>query len=120
MPSSLDKVSKSSIVLAAASSFHQTASRLTSVNDTPIPTAELSTALIDAAIKAARVEVLQETQSRELADLKRRSAAVLQRWYSVDILQVGECWADLEGRVEAVEQAVRRANSARQHGERIV
>jgi broad specificity phosphatase PhoE len=115
VPSSLDTVSKSSMVLAAASSFHQTASRLTSVNDTPLPTAELSTQLIEAAVRAARIEVLQESQSREIAALKQRSAAVLQRWYSVDILQVGESWADLEGRVEAVEQAVRRANSASQH-----
>lgn len=115
VPSSLDTVSKSSMVLAAASSFHQTASRLTSVNDTPLPTAELSTQLIEAAVRAARIEVLQESQSREIAALKQRSAAVLQWWYSVDILQVGESWADLEGRVEAVEQAVRRVNSARQH-----
>jgi hypothetical protein len=115
--SSLDTASKSSTVLAAASSFHQTASRLTSVNDTPLPSAEASTQLIDAAVRAAKVEVLQESQLREIAALKERSAAVLQRWYSVDILQVGECWADLEARVELVEQGVRRINSAKQHEE---
>jgi hypothetical protein len=60
------------------------------------------------------------SQLREIAALKQRSAAVLQRWYSVDILQVGECWADLEARVESVEQAVRRANSAKQHEEGLI
>jgi hypothetical protein len=120
VPSSLDTASKSSTVLAAASSFHQSASRLTSVNDTPIPTAEASTQLIDEAVRVAKVEVLQESQLREIATLKQRSAAVLQRWYSVDILQVGECWADLEARVESVEQAVRRAKSVKQHDEGLV
>lgn len=97
VPSSLDTCGKSSIVLAAASSFHQTASRLTSINDTPPITTELSTQLIDAAIRAIRVEVLQESQLQEIAALRQRSAAVLQRWYSVDILQAGEFWANAEG-----------------------
>jgi len=118
--SSLDIASKSSTVLAAASSFHQTASRLISVNDTPLPATEASTQLIDAAVRAAEVEVLQESQLREITALKQRSAAVLQRWYSVDILQVGECWADLEGRVQSVEQAVRRVNSAKQYEEGLI
>jgi len=66
------------------------------------------------------VEVLQESQLREIAALKQRSAAVLQRWYAVDILQVGECWADLETRVKSVEQAIRRFNSAKQHEEGLI
>lgn len=66
------------------------------------------------------MEVLQESQVREIAALKQRSAAVLQRWYSVDILQAGECWADLEARIGSVEQAVRRVNSAKQHEDGLI
>jgi hypothetical protein len=35
----------------------------------------------------------------------------LQRWYSVDILQAGDYWAELEERVEEVEKHVRRAST---------
>jgi hypothetical protein len=108
-------MSKSSIILAAASSFHQTASRLTSVNDTPLPAAESSTELIDVAARATKIEVLQGSQSLEIAALKQRTAAMLQQWYSVGIMQVGECWADLEARVEYVEQAIRQVSSSKQY-----
>jgi hypothetical protein len=76
--------------------------------------------LIDAAVRSAKIDLLQQSQLLEVAALKQRSAAVLQRWYSVDILQVGECWAELEARVEFVEQAIRRVNSAKQHEEGLI
>ncbi len=86
-----------------------------SIHDTPVPPAESSIQLMDTRGRVAEVEVLQETQLREIAVLKERSAAVLQRWYSIDIIQAGECWADLEARVEHAERAVRRATSAKQY-----
>ena len=101
-------------MLATASLFPETASRLTSIHDTPPPAAQLSSQIISKVPQAGKVELLQESQSREIAILKQRSASVLQRWYSLDILQAGECWADLEGRVEKVEQSVRRAALAKQ------
>ena len=48
-----------------------------------------------------------------MAALRERTAAVLQRWYKVDILRAGETWAELEGRIEGVEQKVRRAALAK-------
>jgi hypothetical protein len=44
-----------------------------------------------------------------MAALRERTAAVIQRWYTVNILRAGETWAELEGRIEGVEQKVRRA-----------
>ena len=55
------------------------------------------------------MESLQNAQNADLAALRERTAAVIQRWYAVDVLRAGESWAELEGRVEGVERRVRRA-----------
>jgi uncharacterized coiled-coil protein SlyX len=75
----------------------------------PIPPAELSAQLIDLQPRITKVEALQAAQNSDIAELRTRSAAVIQRWYTLDILQAGESWAELESRVEQVEQKVRRA-----------
>jgi hypothetical protein len=95
-------------VTASASSYPSTASRLTSIRDVPIPPAELSAQLIDLQPRIANVEALQAAQNSDIAELRARSAAVIQRWYTLDILQAGESWAELESRVEQAEQKVRR------------
>jgi hypothetical protein len=84
---------------------------LVSINDAPIPTAESSAKLIDLEGRLAQLQLAQDNQAHEIAALKQRSAAALQRWYSVDILQAGDYWAELEERVEEVEKHVRRAST---------
>lgn len=79
-----------------------------SIRDVPIPPTELSAQLIDLQPRIAKVEALQAVQNSDIAELRARSAAVIQRWYTLDILQAGESWAELESRVEQVEQKVRR------------
>jgi len=120
VPSSLDTPSKASIVLAAASSYPMTASSLTSILDTPMPTADSSTQLILTQSRVAELDMLQESQMRDIASLKERSAAVLERWYSVDVLRIGECWADIESRVEQAEQAIRQAAIVQRNDEGII
>jgi hypothetical protein len=79
----------------------------------PIPPAELSAQLIDLQPRIAKVEALQTTQNADITELRERSAAVIQRWYTADILRAGDSWAGLEGRVEQVEQKVRRSALAK-------
>jgi hypothetical protein len=110
-PLAIDTARKLSTILASASLFPQAASRLISVNDTPVPTAELSSELINAGAGLAKLEMLQNEQSQEITALRQRTAAVLQRWYSIDILQTGEYWANLEDRVEVVERSIRQASA---------
>jgi hypothetical protein len=113
LPTTLDTASILSIVLASASSYPSTASRLTSIRDVPIPPAELSAQLINLQPRIAKVEALQASQNADIMELRERSAAVIQRWYTKDVLGAGEIWADLEGRVAVVEQKIRRATLAK-------
>ncbi|KAH6675125.1 hypothetical protein B0J14DRAFT_29477 [Halenospora varia] len=113
IPTTLDTESILAIVLASASSYPSTASRLTSINDTPIPPTQLSAQLIELQPRIAKIGALQVAQNAEVAVLRERSAALIQRWYTIDILGAGDSWAELEGRVGQVEQRVRRAALAK-------
>lgn len=117
VPSLLDAEAKAAIVLSSATAYPLTASSLTSILDTPIPAAELSAKVMATGPQDAELAALQTSQMKTIAALKERALQVLQRWYSVDILQSGEYWADVEARVDGLEQAVRRAMQARQQDE---
>lgn len=86
---------------------------MTSIQDLPIPSAESSASLISLHPRLAKIELLQQSQSEEMADLRHRTAAVLQRWYEIGVLAQGECWGEWEGRVMEVEKAARREEAAR-------
>jgi hypothetical protein len=99
--------------MASASSFHSIASRLTSILDVPITPAQTSAQLITLQPRIANVEALQLAHDSAIAELRQRSAAVVQKWYSRDILQAGNSWAELVERVEQLEQRTRRTALAR-------
>lgn len=96
------------IVSSCATSYPTTASRLTSLEDLPIPSAESSCALIALKPGLERLRLLQDVHEREVAELRLRSAAVLQRVYELGVLGGGECWTEWEGRMGDVEKGVRR------------
>lgn len=102
------------IVLASASLYHSTTSRLTSISDVPVPPAESSAALITLQPRIAKVGLEREAQAREIAELRQRTAAVLERWYEVAVLGGGECWAEWEERVQQAERTIRRAEMIRE------
>jgi hypothetical protein len=86
----------------------------------PVPAAELSAQLVELVPRIAQIEAVQATQNADIADLRARSAAVIQQWYTNDILHAGDSWAGLEGRVEQAEQKVRRATLAKKEEENMV
>ncbi|KAJ5689473.1 hypothetical protein N7462_003865 [Penicillium macrosclerotiorum] len=108
IPEGLTSRTLASIVLSYATTFPETASRLTSLNDLPVPEAESSAALIALQPQLDRLAQTQTEQAAIISELRIRTARVLQRWYEVGLVGSGECWAEWEGRLEDVEREVRR------------
>ncbi|KAI4172436.1 MAG: hypothetical protein LQ343_003526 [Gyalolechia ehrenbergii] len=108
LPSNLSTNEIASIVTAHAPAYPLAASRLTSIRDINIPSSSLSTSLIALRPRLAKLEQLQDSQAKEMAALRARSARAVQRWYELGVLGQGECWADWEGRMEECEKRVRR------------
>lgn len=103
--------------MASVPSYSATASRLTSVMDVPVPSAEVSAQLIELQPRIAKIEALQTVQNADIAELRERSAAVVQRWYTRDVLGAGDGWAEVEKKVVGVEQRIRRVALARRMDE---
>lgn len=82
--------------------------------DLKVPEAELSTALISVKPRIDRLKSNQDRQVQELAQLRHRSAMIMERWYEMTIMGAGECWADWDRRVNLVERTVKRMESARE------
>ncbi|RAH44397.1 uncharacterized protein BO95DRAFT_366309 [Aspergillus brunneoviolaceus CBS 621.78] len=118
LPENLTTQNLASVVLSYASAFPETASRLSSLNDLPIPDAETSASLIQLQPRLDQLSKTQEDQARQISELRVRSAKALQRWYEVALVSGGECWAEWEGRLEDVEREVRREEVVRERREK--
>ncbi|KKZ63680.1 hypothetical protein EMCG_01987 [[Emmonsia] crescens] len=114
LPTTLSQQALTSIILSYASAFPETASRLTSLKDLPIPPASLSASLIELQPRLDRLAAVQEQQALEIAELRARSALVAKRWMEVGVLGGSEVWAEWEGRIERVERGVRRLEGKRE------
>ncbi|KAL8974036.1 MAG: hypothetical protein Q9197_001732 [Variospora fuerteventurae] len=112
-PSALSIEEISAVVTAHAPLYPLTASRLTSIRDTSIPSSSLSASLIALRPRLTQLARLQGTQAKEMADLRVRSTKVVQRWYELGVLAQGGGWAEWEGRMEECEKSVRRLESGR-------
>jgi hypothetical protein len=119
IPEGLTTQTLASIVLSYATAFPETASRLTSLNDLPVPDAQSSAALIDLQPQLERLAQTQSEQAAEISELRVRTARVLQRWYDVGLVGSGECWAEWEGRLEDVEREIRRGEVVRKGREEV-
>ena len=113
VPTSLTPSELLAIISSCATSYPTTASRLTAIKDSPIPSAESSASLIALHPRLAQLELRQEFQRREMAELRLRTASAIQRWYELGVLAENECWSEWEGRLNAVESRVRRGETLR-------
>ncbi|KAI1001122.1 hypothetical protein K3495_g7076 [Podosphaera aphanis] len=110
----LDSTHILSMIMASASLFSATASRLSSVADVPPPSADLSAKLIEQQPHISKIAAIQSNQLKEIKNLRARDVILLERWYKISILQAGEAWADLDTRLRRVEQNVKRASQVKQ------
>ena len=119
LPSTLDPGAAAAIVLAHASAFPETASRLTSLKDLPVPPAAKSALLVELGPRVEEARRVQERQSREVSELRIRSARVVERWVGLQV-GMGECWVEWEKRMGDVERDVRRVEFWRERDEEVV
>ena len=108
IPTTLSTSELLATIISGATSFPITASRLTSIKDLPIPSAETSAALVAVQPRIALIELLQESQTCELAALRQRSASIIKRCYELSGLGGSECWTEWEKRMTVIEKQVRR------------
>ncbi|WEW55926.1 hypothetical protein PRK78_001361 [Emydomyces testavorans] len=113
VPSTLSTQSLASIVLSYAAAFPETASRLSSLQDLPVPPASVSTGLIELQPRIDRLLKEQEKQARDVAELRARSALLMKRWMEVGIVGGGEVWGEWEERTRRAEREVRRLEGRR-------
>lgn len=105
---SMDPGTEASVVLAHASSFPETASRLLSLKDLAIPQAEASAKLVELQPELEKAKEIQARQLRQVVKLRERSARIVERWVSEGVVGSSEAWASVETRVQDVERGLRR------------
>lgn len=102
-----------SLVISHAPLYHSTASRLTSLDDMPVPDASLSADLLSLLPRMKRIDDVQSKQECQVAELADRSAELLERWYNIGIVSMGECWSEWEARIVGSERALRQEQARR-------
>ncbi|KAI5290492.1 hypothetical protein KEM54_001382 [Ascosphaera aggregata] len=95
------------IIFSYATAFPETASRLTSLKDLPIPPASESAALAGLQPRLDKLAAEQAEQTRQVAELRTKSALLMQRWVEVGVLTSSEVWNEWEERVGRVERKIR-------------
>lgn len=109
---SLSPPEMAATLLMAATDMQSAASQLVAVEDTPVPDAALSGALVELLPRLQRVEVLQDVHARRIAELRLRSARVLEQWYLVGIEGTNECFAEWDERTFELEKRIARKVAA--------
>lgn len=114
IPTLLNTEELRAIVLAYADRFPSITSRLKSVFEISVPPAEASMALVNLRPRIDRFTTIQEQQGEEFLRLQRRTAALLERWYTVFVMGAGDCWAEWHTRITRAERTIRRAEVAKE------
>lgn len=118
VPSSLSPASLAQLVLAHESLYKTSSTQLSTLKDNSIiPESGPLVKLIAMQPRIDRLESKQMAQSQEFAELRARSARVVERYYESGVLQMGERWTDWEERLKDCEILVRRREAAKRREE---
>ena len=120
VPSALQPASLASLILAHSQLYHSLSTRLSQLQDTSIPDPSATANLVELRPRIEKAQVKQRAQAQELADLRARSAKVVETWYEDGILGMGDRWAEWEERLRDAEILVRRREAARKREEGLV
>lgn len=106
------------LILAHAPLFQQSSTALQTLqSQSSIPDPGTLAKLVASQPRLDRVRAKQDEQAREFAELRVRSARVVEKWYEDGVLRMGEKWAGWEERLRESEILVRRVE-ARERRER--
>ncbi|KAI5303118.1 hypothetical protein KEM56_007891 [Ascosphaera pollenicola] len=107
LPATPDQQTIIAIIFSYATAFPETASRLTALKDLPIPPASESAALASLQPRLDKLTAEQAEQTREIAELRTRTALLMQRWLEVGVVGGSDVWSEWEERIEAAERRIR-------------
>lgn len=104
LPKSEDLGTLASIVLAHATLYPETASRLSSLQALQVPPAEQSSKLVSLIPRLQQVKEEQHQIQGDVRELRERSARCLEWWVKIAVVGMGDVWEDWEGRIADVER----------------
>jgi hypothetical protein len=96
------------VVLANATLYPETASRLASLQNLQIPPAESSGKLTALREDIEKCRAEQQKIDAEVQALRQRSAQCLEWWVKTGIVGMGDLWEDWEYRLTELERQVTR------------
>jgi hypothetical protein len=109
------------LLLAHTPLFTTTAANLTQLqSQSSIPDPQPFIKVLQLQERIEKARQTQVGQAKEFAELRQRSANLVEMWYEVGVLGMGENWAEWEERVREVEIWVRRAEAGRRREEGVV
>ena len=109
--------SLAALVLAHTRLYQSVSAQLPQIQDTPIPDSGSATKLLELQPRLDRAREVQSAQAAELAELRARSASVVEKWYDGGVLGMGERWTDWEERLREGEILVRRREAVKKREE---
>lgn len=119
-PNALSLPSQAALVLSHAKLYSKIAGQLRSLQETSVPDPTSASKLRELQPRIDRAAARQEQQAAELAELRSRSAAAVERWYETGVLGMAEQWAEWEERMRDVEIVVRRLEAVKKREEELV
>jgi len=119
-PNTLSLPSQAALVLSHAQLYSKISGQLQSLQETSVPDPTSASKLRELQPRIDRAAARQEQQAAELAELRSRSAAAVERWYETGVLGMAEQWAGWEERMRDVEIVVRRLEAVKKREEELV
>lgn len=119
-PNTLPLPSQAALVLSHAQLYSRISGQLQSLQETSVPDPTSASKLRELQPRINKAAARQEQQAIELAELRSRSAAAVEKWYETGVLGMAERWAEWEERMRDVEIVVRRLEAVKKREEELV
>ena len=112
VPSSLSPSSLAALVLSHADLYTSVSSQLQQLaEDSSIPDSSAMATLVSLRPRIEKFRKEQQEQANAIAELRARSARVVEAWYEGQALRMADQWAGWEERLTGIEILVRRAEA---------